>query len=828
MKYDFPQLDHKWQKIWADSKQFNAPTSSKSKKYVLDMFPYPSGDGMHIGHVRIYTASDVLSKYLMMNGHSVLHPTGWDAFGLPAENYAIKHSVHPTVSTSKNISNIKRQMSELGFGYNWDREINTTNPEYYKWTQWIFIQLYKAGLAYEADVPINWCPKDKTGLANEEVINGKCERCGTLVEKRNMRQWMLKITAYADRLLADLDQLDWPEHIITMQRNWIGKSNGATIKFRLEKSNQMAEVFTTRLDTLFGATYVVLAPEHPLVGSVVSPDQRAEVERYIKDTAEISEFERIAVDKPKTGVFSGTYAINPVNDAKIPIWIANYVLPHYGTGAIMAVPAHDERDYAFAQKHQLPIISVIKSKDSEGQLPYVGDGVLENSGEFNGLTVNDATKKIVAKLSQNHLAELKTQYKLRDWVFSRQRYWGEPIPIIHCDKCGAVPVPDADLPVKLPEVEKYEPTGTGESPLAAISDWVNVKCPKCGGAAKRETNTMPQWAGSCWYYLRFIDPQNKAEFASQALLKEWLPVDCYLGGAEHAVLHLLYARFWHKFLFDQKLVPTSEPFQRLESVGIVLANAYKDSAGRYVHISDVVVDGEMAFHKSTSEVLTVEVEKMSKSKGNVVSPDDVITKFGADALRVYMMFIGSWNEMCSFDIQGLQGSSRFLYKAASLSELLEDKGSEQIDLITAKSVIKVTSDIEKMQFNTAISQLMIFANHLSTLKTINVTQYEYLLQLLAPFAPHLVEELWQKIGHDTSIFNTSWPKIDPKLAIDENVTIVVQVNGKVRSKIIIPIHTSETEVVTAAKQDSKISPLLNQGILKVIYVPDKLVNIVTK
>lgn len=848
--YDHNAIEKKWQEFWNSS--ILHPLSSilqerKPKAYILDMFPYPSGDGLHIGHMRVYTASDVLARYNRMLGKNVLHPMGWDAFGLPAENYAIKHKTHPSITTQNNINNIKRQFIELGTSYDWDRELNTTDPGYYKWTQWIFLKLLEKGLAYEAEIPINWCPSCKTGLANEEVIDGKCERCGTETTRKNMKQWMLKITEYADRLLKDLDDLNWPDKIKLMQNNWIGRSEGASIRFKLDqldKSDLFIEVFTTRPDTLYGATYMVLAPEHPLVTFLTTQERKKEVDAYIEASGRKSDLERTELQKSKTGVFSGAYAINPINNEKIPIWIADYVLMGYGTGAIMAVPAHDQRDFDFAKKYNLNIKSVIKSiKSSKSDKTnmsnldsaFVKDGVLINSGVYSGLTSEEAQKKIIKYLKDNLAGDVAVNYKLRDWIFSRQRYWGEPIPIIHCANCGVVPVPEKDLPIILPDLEKYEPTGTGESPLASVADWVNVNCPKCGGPARRETNTMPQWAGSCWYYLRYIDPHNPNRLASVDLLKEWLPVDIYMGGAEHAVLHLLYARFWHKFLFDIGVTPNAEPFARLESVGIVLAKSYKDKDGKYVHTSDVMVDGDSAFQKSTGEKLTSEIEKMSKSKGNVISPDDIITKYGADALRIHTMFLGPWGDMCSFDMAGIEGASRFLKRLYSLSDRViasKDAVKNNSDFesdnkkIIAQSIIKITADIEHFRFNTAVSQLMILLNHLERESQPNSESLGILLQLLSPIAPHIAEELWQRLGKKDSIFSSVWPSANQSDAIDNEVEIVVQINGKVRGTVKCALGASKEDVIALLKQDSKITTYLNGEISKEIYVQDKIINLI--
>jgi len=768
-----------------------------------------------------------------MRGFDVLHPMGWDAFGLPTENYAIKTGIKPQLSTKENITKIKHQMIAQGFSYDWSREINTTDPNYYKWTQWIFIKLFEKGLAYEADMPINWCPSCKTGLANEEVINGKCERCHTQVVRKKMRQWMLKITAYADKLLNGLPNLNWPEKIKKMQENWIGRSEGALIKFAISDSNELIEVFTTRTDTLFGATYIVLAPEHPLVSSVVTSEHKNEVELYVEASAKKSDLERAELQKKKTGVFTGSYAVNPVNDEKIPIWIADYVLMGYGTGAIMAVPAHDERDSDFANYYHLPVINVIEATDNnDGSTKtsiFSGRGRLIGSGIYNGLDSKAAMQKIIEDLGKRGLAEPKVNYRLRDWVFSRQRYWGEPIPIVHCPKCGNVAVPESELPLVLPDVEKYEPTGTGESPLAAVSDWVNTKCPKCGEPAKRETNTMPQWAGSSWYWLRFCDPYNDLEFAGNDKLKYWMPVDIYVGGAEHAVLHLLYGRFWQMFLHDEGYVSDSEPFKNLKSVGMVLANAYKDSFGKYIHYDDIRIDGDTAFNIKSGEKLTAEVDKMSKSKGNVVTPDLMIEKYSADTLRVYSMFMGPWGEMCSFDLNGIEGSARFLKKVEAInSKIVESLPDAETARIIAQSVIKVTEDIEKFQFNTAVSQLMILTNHLGTLKSVPKVSMEILIKLLSPVAPHLCEELWQDLGHDESILKSEWPTANVSDILTDEVEVVVQVNGKVRAKFTTHVGCSNDELIKLAKETPGINRYITDSVVKEIVVPDKLVNIVVK
>ncbi len=811
-KFDHREIEKRWQQRWQEAGVFRAPEKPKAgAQYVLDMFPYPSGDGLHVGHPEGYTATDIFSRYLRMQGIQVLHPMGWDAFGLPAENAAIKKKIHPRTVTEQNIANFKRQIQSLGFSYDWDREVNTTDPKYYKWTQWIFLQLFKKGLAYEKEAPIWWCPKDKTGLANEEVVNGKCDRCGTTVEKKMLKQWMLKITDYADRLLDGLEKLDWPEGIKALQRNWIGKSEGAEVVFEISDQvrndkNHNVTVFTTRPDTLFGATYMVLSPEHPLVNDITTADQKKAVEQYVKDVAAKSDLERTALEKEKTGVFTGAYAINPVNHEKIPVWIADYVLMSYGTGAIMAVPAHDERDFAFAKNHDLSFIEVIVSPEVGGfydvaagkESPmrvWSGEGVLINSGKFNGLSSHDARKKIVAWLQKEGKAQPKVNYKLRDWVFSRQRYWGEPIPLVHCPKDGVVPVDEKDLPVLLPDVEKYEPTGTGESPLADIDDWVNTTCPNCGGPAKRETNTMPQWAGSCWYYLRFTDPQNEKAFASAKAMKSWLPVDLYVGGAEHAVLHLLYARFWHKVLYDMQHIPKEvgdEPFQKLKNQGLILGP-----------------DGE----------------KMSKSRGNVINPDEIVEKFGADTLRMYEMFMGPFEDAKPWDTNGIVGVRRFLEKVWRIGNKKQAKNCpSDVVLLTHKTIKKVTRDIEEFKFNTAVSSLMILANAFDKLTDRPREEFEYFLLLLKPFAPHIVSEILEK--HQRSNLS-GWPTYDNKLISDiDTVTLAVQVNGKLRGTLWLPIGSEQKHVEKAAKAEPNVAKFLTSEPKKVIFVKDKLINFV--
>lgn len=796
--YNHKEIEKKWQQKWLEAGIFNASDDfGKPKKYVLIEFPYPSGEGLHMGHLRPYVAGDVYSRFHRMNGYETMYPIGWDAFGLPAENFAIKKGVHPRVSTAKNIENAKRQIHSWGIGFDWSREINTTDPEYYKWTQWIFLQFFKAGLAYEATGLINWCPKDKTGLANEEVIDGRCERCGTVVEKKELRQWYLKITDYAEKLLAGLDDLDWPMPVKLQQKNWIGKSEGAEIIFPIQDSEEVLKVFTTRPDTLFGATYMVLAPEHPLVEKITTDDQKNYVVNYVDKARSKSEQERMNFEKDKTGVFTGAYAINQATNRPVPIWIADYVLSGYGTGAIMAVPAHDERDHEFAEKFGLEILEVVKPKSLEKKnllekvaeaathhVCWTGEGELVNSGEFTGMDSAEAREKMTIAYGKE-----KIQYKLRDWVFSRQRYWGEPIPLIHCGKCGIVAVPDDQLPVVLPEVEKYEPTGTGESPLASIEEWVNVKCPQCSGDAKRETNTMPQWAGSSWYWIRYADPRSDKNLAGHKLQEYWTPVDVYFGGMEHTTLHLLYARFWNLFLHDQGIATAKEPFLRRIPHGIVLA-----------------ADGE----------------KMSKSRGNVVNPDVIVEESGADTLRMYELFLGPHETTVSWNDKGVIGVKRFLDKVYKFSQ--EGKfGADNKNI--HKLIKRVTKDIENIKFNTAVAAFMEFLNQNKELSQEN---WESFLKLLAPFAPHLTEELWHELGHADSIHKEPWPQYDEALVQDKTVEIVVQVNGRKRGTIIAPAGLEQADMKKLIDSSELYEKLELKGKekQKVIFVPDKLVNFV--
>lgn len=832
---NFQEIDRRQQKRWQEAKLFAAPRLPKTGKkfYCLDMFPYPSGQGLHVGHPEGYSASDILVRYKRMNGYSVLHPMGWDAFGLPAENYAIATGVHPRITTQKNIDNFRRQIKSFGMAYDWDREIDTTDPNYYKWTQWIFLQLFKKGLAYQSTVPINWCPSCKTGLANEEVFNGKCERCQTPIEKKNLRQWMLKITAYADRLLEDLEGLDWPASTLMMQKNWIGKSQGAEVIFKVENSSETIKVFTTRPDTLFGATYVVLAPEHPLVAKITTAEQKTAVEKYQKEAAAKTDIERADAQKEKTGAFTGAYAINPLNNTKIPVWIADYVLTGYGTGAIMAVPAHDTRDYEFAKKFNLPIIEVIKSEQGVEKEAFVGDGELVNSGFLNGLNVEEAKAKMIKFLEENKFGQAKTTYRLRDWVFSRQRYWGEPIPIVHCEKCGVVPLDEKDLPLRLPEVEKFEPSGTGESPLANIDSWVNTTCPKCGGPAKRETNTMPQWAGSCWYYLRYMDPKNDKALVDSEIEKAYGPVDCYIGGAEHAVLHLLYSRFWHKVLYDLGIVHTKEPYTKLRHQGMILAFSYRDENGNY-HGYDEIDFSNPAEPKlkSNGAKLTSMIEKMSKSKKNVINPDEILSEYGADAFRSYEMFMGPFDASKPWDTKGIEGISRFLKRIYSWSEEVSYKEialSKELEILKHKTIKKVSQDIENFSFNTAVSSLMIFFNELVKLKEIDENTMAVFLKLLHPFAPHLTDEIWQRMGKTTFLLEETWPTFNEALISEEQKEIAVQVNGKIKDRIKINASASKEEMQEAALNSPKIKTLLSgQSIVKIIVVPGRMVSIVVK
>lgn len=804
MGYNHKEIEKKWQNYWADNKTFKTSDNLGQKKfYALDMFPYPSGAGLHVGHPEGYTATDIVSRYKRMQGYNVLHPMGWDAFGLPAEQYALDTGNDPREFTKQNIQTFKRQIQELGFSYDWDREVNTTDPEYYKWTQWIFIQLYNKGLAYVDEVAVNWCPALGTVLSNEEVVDGVSERGGHPVYRRPMKQWVLKITEYADRLLEDLDELDWPESIKDMQRNWIGRSEGARVSFEIENKDASIDVFTTRPDTIYGTTFLVLSPEHSLVNEITSEDKLEAVKKYQEDSSKKSDLERTDLAKDKSGVFTGAYAINPLTGKKLPIWIADYVLSSYGTGAVMAVPAHDERDYEFASKFNLPINEVIAGGDIQKEA-YTGVGEHINSGELNGLDNETAISKAIELLVAKGAGEKKVNYKLRDWLFSRQRYWGEPIPVIHWEDGTMTTVPEEELPLLLPETDEIKPSGTGESPLANIDEFVNVIDEKTGMKGRRETNTMPQWAGSCWYYLRYIDPHNSNMLADPEKLKHWLPVDLYIGGVEHAVLHLLYARFWHKVLYDLGVVPTKEPFQKLFNQGMILGEGN---------------------------------EKMSKSKGNVVNPDDIVDSHGADTLRLYEMFMGPLDAAIAWSENGLDGSRRFLDRVwrlfinedDSLSNKIVENNDNGLDKVYNQTVKKVTEDFNTLNFNTAISQLMVFINDCYKAETIYQPYAEGFVKMLAPIAPHIGEELWDRLGNEDTITYQPWPTYDESLLVDSEVEIVVQVNGKVRAKLNIPKDTSKDEMEALALKDENVKlSIEGKDIKKVIAVPQKLVNIVAK
>ena len=848
-KYPFESIEPKWQKYWDDNKTFktveDANVPKEKRRYVLDMFPYPSAQGLHVGHPEGYTATDIYCRYLRMNGFNVLHPMGYDAFGLPAENYAIKTGTHPKVTTFANIEHFTKQIKALGFSYDWDREIKTCTPDYYKWTQWIFLQLYKKGLAYESNTPINWCPSCQTGLANEEVKEGKCDRCGSQVTHKTIRQWVLKITAYADRLLEDLDQLDWPESVKLMQRNWIGRSTGAEVNFTIadkdgKATDQKLTVYTTRCDTLFGATYMVVSPEHPLVEKLTTSEQKEAVEAYVDAAAKKSDLERTDLAKDKTGVFSGSYAINPVNGKLIPIWIADYVLISYGTGAIMAVPAHDDRDWEFAKKFNLPIIEVLKSEVDVQEQAWTEDGIHVNSEFLDGLNKKDAIEKMLAWLAENNCGKAAVNYKLRDWIFSRQRYWGEPIPLIHCPDCGTVEVPEDQLPLELPEVTSYQPTGTGESPLAGIDSWVNCKCPKCGKDARRETNTMPQWAGSCWYYLRYLDPNNEKAFADSEKVNYWMPVDLYVGGAEHAVLHLLYARFWHKVLYDIGVVNTTEPFQRLVNQGMITSFAFQRKNKTLVPVDEVEQrDDGNYYEKATGEQLEQIIAKMSKSLKNVVNPDEEIKSYGADSVRMYEMFMGPLTMSKPWNTQGIIGIHRFLEKVWAISEKplndvditgkLEDEALINLRKTFAQTIKKVTKDTDTLNFNTAISQMMIFVNELSKQESIPRAMWSDFVKVISPYAPHLGEELWEKLGNKNTIAYESWPTINEDFLKDDAKTIVVMVNGKLRGKFQAAPGADDNTLIEAAKTAEGVEKFLEgKTIVKSVVVKDKLVNFVVK
>ena len=800
--YNHKAIEQKWRSNWQKT-PVNVNDGKKPKYYCLDMFPYPSGNGLHVGHWRGYVISDVWSRYKMLQGYYVIHPMGWDAFGLPAENYAIKMGVPPAKSTAENVANIKKQINDIAAIYDWDMEVNTTDPAFYKWTQWIFVKMFKEGLAYEKEFPINWCPSCKTGLANEEVVNGCCERCGAEVTKKNLRQWMLKITKYAERLLADLDKLDWPEKVKKMQSDWIGKSYGSEVDFSIDGREEKITVYTTRPDTLYGATFMVLAPEHALAASLATPEKKEAVEKYIYDASMKSNVDRLQ-DKEKTGVFTGSYAVNPLNQAKIPIWLSDYVLADYGTGAIMCVPAHDDRDFAFAKKFDIPIIQVIakdgKEIENMTQAYTDANGTMIHSGEWNGMESAVLKKEAPHIIEKRGLGKATVNYKLRDWVFSRQRYWGEPIPIVHCPKCGNVPIPEEELPLQLPDVESYEPTGTGESPLAAIEEWVNCKCPSCGSDAKRETNTMPQWAGSSWYFLRYVDNHNDQELVSKEKADKYLPVDMYIGGVEHAVLHLLYSRFYTKFLYDIGAVDFEEPFHKLFNQGMIT--------------------GKNGI-------------KMSKSKGNVVAPDDLVRDYGCDSLRMYELFVGPPELDAEWDDRGIDGVSRFLkrfWKLALDSKEANVSATPEMVKLRHKLIYDITQRLESFSLNTVISGFMEYNNRLMEIAKkaggIDVETIETFLILMAPFAPHMAEELWEVYGHTASVFENQWPKADESAMKDDEIEVPVQINGKTRAVIRISADISKEDALAAGKE--AIADKLTGNIVKEIYVPKKIINIVQK
>ena len=801
--YNHKVVEKKWQKVWDDEKAFAATDDySKPKYYALVEFPYPSGQGLHVGHPRPYTALDIVARKRRMQGYNVLYPMGWDAFGLPTENYAIKNKVHPKIVTANNVAHFKDQLHSLGYSFDWDREINTTDPDYYKWTQWIFLKLFKAGLAYKKEMPINWCTSCKVGLANEEVVNGRCERCGSEVVRKVKSEWMLKITEYADKLIEGLNDVDYIERVKVSQRNWIGKSTGAEVDFSIKGKEDKLRIYTTRCDTLFGVTYMVVSPEHPYLDKYKAEIKNwSEIEAYREAASKKSDFERAELAKDKTGVqIDGLVAVNPVNGKEVPIWVSDYVLMSYGTGAIMAVPAHDERDWEFAKKFNLPIIQVVAKNGeavdvNEAAFTDVATGVLINSDFLNGLEVKDAKEKMISYLEEKGIGTAKTNYKLRDWVFSRQRYWGEPIPIVECEKCGYVPIDESELPLMLPEVESYMPTDNGESPLAAMTDWVNTTCPCCGGPAKRETDTMPQWAGSSWYFLRYCDPHNDKALASPESLKYWLPVDWYNGGMEHTTLHLLYSRFWHKFLYDQKVVPTPEPYQKRTSHGMIL--------------------GENG-------------EKMSKSRGNVVNPDDIVREYGADTLRTYEMFIGAFDLAASWSEDGVKGCRRFLERVWKLQDIMTDEEGYSADLETKmhQTIKKVSNDFENLKYNTAIAAMMALINDFYKKNAVTKGEYKTLITLLNPVAPHITEELWQIVGGEGYLYQTTWPEYDEAKTVESTVEIAVQINGKTKGTITIGKDDAKDDVIAKAKES--IADKLTGNIVKEIYVPGRIVNIVAK
>ncbi len=844
MAYDPSLVEPKWQRFWEENETFKVEVdTSKHKLYVLDMFPYPSGAGLHVGHPEGYTATDIVCRYKRMQGFNVLHPMGWDAYGLPAERYAMRTGVHPSVTTKANIDTFRAQIKRLGFSYDWSREFSTTDPDYVRWTQWIFLKLYERGLAYQAEIPVNWCPAQGTVLANEEVKDGKYVETGDPVERRLMRQWMLRITKYGDRLLEDLEELDWPEGIKAMQRNWIGRSEGAQVTFPVADSDKSFEIYTTRPDTLFGATYCVLSPEHPLVDGITTDGQRAAVDAYRDQASKMSELQRTELAKDKTGVFTGAYAVNPVNGDKLPIWVADYVMMSYGTGAIMAVPAHDERDHEFARKFDLPIVQVIRPAEEVDiqKEAYAGDGVAMNSGFLDGLGVDEAKKKIIAFLEEKGVGQGRIQYRLRDWLFSRQRYWGEPIPVLRKSDGDIVPLPEDSLPVLPPALDDYRPTDNGEPPLARATDWVNVTDPESGEAMLRETNTMPQWAGSCWYYLRFIDPKNDECFVDPEKEKYWMPVDLYVGGAEHAVLHLLYARFWHKVLYDIGAVSTKEPFRKLFNQGMILAYSYRDAQGKYYEPEKVQqVDGK----QMVGDVeVTSQIEKMSKSRLNVVNPDDVVREFGADSMRLYEMFMGPLDVTKPWQTSGVAGVRRFLNRSWRIvcdeddvldaARIVDEEPSLELNGFLHRTIAGVTDDLDGLRFNTAIAKLMELVNELTPMERRPRSVVESFVLLLSPFAPHLAEDLWQKLGHADTLAYETWPVADPAIlaaaAEQQKKEYPVQVNGKLRARVMADPNLDKDGLLAAVKADPAVQEYLaGKEIVKEIAVPGRLVNFVVK
>ena len=846
--YNPKEIEQKWQKIWDDEKAFAASDDySKPKYYALVEFPYPSGQGLHVGHPRPYTALDIVARKRRMEGYNVLYPMGWDAFGLPTENYAIKNHIHPKIVTKNNVHRFKEQLHSLGYSFDWDREINTTDPEYYKWTQWIFLKLFKAGLAYKAEMPINWCTSCKVGLANEEVVNGHCERCGAEVIRKVKSQWMLKITEYADKLLEGLDHVDYIERVKVSQKNWIGRSTGAEVDFPIAGKEDKLRIYTTRPDTLFGVTYMVISPEHPYIEKFASEIKNLdEVKAYQEQAARKSDFERSELAKEKTGVkIDGLTAVNPVNGKEIPIWVSDYVLMSYGTGAIMAVPAHDERDWEFAKKFNMPIIQVVESSEgpvdvNEAAFVDVATGKLVNSGFLNGMEVAEAKKAIIEYLEKENIGTQKTNYKLRDWVFSRQRYWGEPIPIVHCDKCGYVPLPEDQLPLELPDVESYMPTDNGESPLAAMRSWVETTCPCCGGPAERETDTMPQWAGSSWYFLRYTDPHNTEALASPEALKYWMPVDWYNGGMEHTTLHLLYSRFWHKFLYDIGVVPSPEPYQKRTAHGMILGlnphsfvNLPAEEQEKLLKEYGSQKAAEKALEEKYGEMARHPIVKMSKSLGNVINPDEVVDQYGADTMRLYEMFMGDFEQAAPWQTSAIAGCNRFLDRVWALSDkLVEGEGYRpQLETLLHQTIKKVGADIEGLKMNTAIAQLMTLVNALYDNGGATRAEFETVVQLLNPFAPHMTEELWEKLGHshDEQLAYYPWPKYEEAKCVESTVEIAVQVNGKVKARLKVAADITSEDAIAAAKADPAVAEALSgKTVVKEIYVKGRLVNLAVK